>query len=575
MQYRPDTYGMPTEYSPLEREALAYINNLPVERGGLGRLTHFKRFIHMIWPDTEWNPWLEKFVEAFVYEDWTCMSGCASSGKTHGSALCATAWWLCAADVSSVILTSTTKAMIRKRAWGVVQNLYRTMSIGAFGNMVDSKTTWQSQKGDDKHAMFGVAVEEGSVTKAIDHIKGIHTRRQLVVVDEATSVPEAVFEACANLYAGAQEFKLVVMGNPRSRLDVMGQFMEPESGWSSVTVDSDGWRTIKQLHGRAGMCVRFDAEKSPNLIEGKTRWPYLVTEGRLRNAERRLGASSPEFYTEYRGFPPSEGTIKTVFTEGLLTQNHGMRNEHEFTGEWWIDVAGFDPAFGGGDRPQLRFARFGKNDKGDTVMNLRDKVTLEIDADSVAEEPVHYQLARQCEDECKQRNVKPGMCAVDATGEGGGLCDIITRNWGQIIRVEFGGAAGDAPINAEDPRPANEVYANKVAEMWFAAREFLISGQLRGFDSETAIEFCQREYLDRATDGRSIRIKLESKKDYKAKHGQSPDLADAAAMAIEAGRAAGMTLKSIGVTTSDRDGEWDKYIRESDKVFADPTEGLY
>jgi len=545
----------------------AYLHDFGAERGGFGKLEHFRRVITAAWPKTDWNPWLDRFVDTFVHHDWICFSGCASSGKTFGSALTAVAWWLCAPERSSVICSSTTRQMLRKRIWGVIQELYRSSTIGPFGNFVDSKTMWQSQKGDDKHAIFAIAVEDGSINKAIDRIKGVHTERQLVIIDEATSVPEAIFETAANLYAGAREFKCIVMGNPRSRLDSMGRFMEPDRGYSSVTVDDDEWFTVPQLNGSKGICVRFDAEKSPNILVGQEKWPYLVTERRLNNARNRLGAESPRFYTEYRGYPPTEGLLKTVFTEGLLETHKALGNPHEFTGDWFIDVAGFDPAFGGGDRPIMKFGRIGRTTKGNMGMNLGDTVKLEINAQTLDKEPLHYQLARQAVEQCEARKVLPECLAVDATGEGGGLCDIIQRKWGPIIRVEFGGRAGEEPINAEDRRPAIEVYQNKAAAIWFSTKEYLISGQLKNFDSATAMEFTEREY-----DDSGLRIKLKSKAETKLTFGKSPDLADATVLAVEAGRIAGMSLDGIGESVGNREKEWSLAVERSESVYADPTD---
>jgi hypothetical protein len=97
---------------------------------------------------------------------WVSWTGCAASGKTFASALYSLVWWLADPLHSSVILTSTTAKMIRKRAWANIQTLWRT-SNGQFpGNMVDSKTTLQSVKGDDKAAIFAVAVLDGSTSNS-------------------------------------------------------------------------------------------------------------------------------------------------------------------------------------------------------------------------------------------------------------------------------------------------------------------------------------------------------------------------------------------------------------------------
>ncbi len=49
-------------------------------------------------------------------------------------------------------------------------------------------------------------------------------------------------------------------------------------------------------------------------------------------------------------------------------------------------------------------------------------------------------------DKCNKRGVPPDKFALDSSGEGGGLADILTREWGVVHRVEFGGSPFVASI---------------------------------------------------------------------------------------------------------------------------------
>ncbi|NBR91291.1 MAG: hypothetical protein EBS68_15540 [Rhodobacteraceae bacterium] len=71
-----------------------------------------------------------------------------------------------------------------------------------------------------------------------------------------------------------------------------------------------------------------------------------------------------------------------------------------------------------------------------------------------------------------------------------------------------------------------------------------MSGQLRGLDAETAVEFCSRRY-----DDEKRKVVLETKDEYKKRHGRSPDLADAVVFALEAARQLGLTIRSVGSTS--------------------------
>jgi hypothetical protein len=523
----------------LEVELVAFRLNLSREQGGLGRLGHFKNIVKIMWPKLIWHEWLEVQIESLCENQWVCWAGCAASGKTFAAGLYAMVWWLASPMDSTVVLTSTTAKMIRKRAWAMIRKLY-TDGAGFPGNMVDSKTTLQATKGDDRSAIFAQAVAEGDTRKAVANIQGIHNGRVFVVIDEATDTPEAAFEACTNLFSGAAEFQCLVIGNPASRFDPMGKFAEPMDGWTSVGVDDEEWRTKPQLNGKPGILVRFDAEKSPNVKAERVLYPFLVSMTQMEGAKIRLGEQSPLFWKFYRGFWAPDGLVKTVFTESIIQKMEGM-GKFTFSGLSHKKVAGFDPAFGGGDRAALKFAEVGDVGRGLTGIQLTDMVLLNIDANS--SNPVHFQLAEQLQRECEARGVEPENVAVDATGEGGGLCDIIARIWShRIIRVEFGGRPSDFPTSGDDIRLASEVYERKVVELWFQARLFLLSGQLRGLDASVCIEFCNRLFDDTSR----RKISLQSKPDMKKSFGRSPDLADATVLAIEAARYRGATVRRVG-----------------------------
>ena len=124
--------------------------------------------------------------------------------------------------------------------------------------MVDSKTCLQASKGDDKNAIFAIAVLDGATSKSVANIQGVHSERILCIVDEATDTPEAAFEATSNLNKGCREFQFLAIGNPHSVLDEHGRFSEPADGWNSVSIETQSWETQR------GVCVRFDGAHSPN-----------------------------------------------------------------------------------------------------------------------------------------------------------------------------------------------------------------------------------------------------------------------------------------------------------------------
>tara|TARA_X000001382_G_scaffold104671_1_gene79786 strand:+ start:442 stop:2103 length:1662 start_codon:yes stop_codon:yes gene_type:complete len=537
----------------IELELYAFRINHRIENGGLGAFKHFKNAANLLWPNLIWNPWLDKQIESLCENQWVCWAGCGASGKTYSASLYSMVYFLADPAQTSVILTSTTAKMIRKRGWPVIQELYRTCKGGYPAHMVDSKTTLQAVRGDDKHAIFSIPVLDGSTSKAVANIQGIRSPRTMVIVDEATDTPEAAFEACSNLQKGTKEFKFLAIGNPHSKFDQHGRFATPKNGWSSISIEDQEWETER------GVCVRFDGMKSPNMLAGKSKYEFLINEDQIKQAQKYDGEDSPKFWKYTRGMWSPEGVCKTVLSESLI-EKYRVMHPAIFIRESNM-IAGLDPAFAGGDRCVIQLARYGDFDNGKMGIQLEKNEVIELDAKS--SEPVHFQIANRTRQICEENNIHPSKLAIDATGEGGGLCDILAKTWSsEIQRVEFGGKASDRPVSPEDHRPSCDVYANKVTELWFSVRQWAINEQLRNMQHDAAIEFCGRMFDDE----KRMTI-IERKVDMKSRTGKSPDLADAVALVVEMARRLGGYASATKQTNGN--SSWDQLVREYDSVYYD------
>jgi len=520
----------------------AFREDPPEDVGGVGRYRHFKALSKMTWPKLDWHDWNERMIRALSRHSTVCMAGCAAAGKTFTAAHWAMIWWMADGANSSVILTSTTGKSIRRRIWPAIQYLYqnaetdkKTIALqdGFPGNMVDSKTMLQAQKGDDKHGLFAIAVREGPVSKAVADIQGVHSSRMLIIIDEATDTPEAIFEAMVNLRKGCFEFQVIIIGNPNSKNDPHGLCCEPKFGWNSVTVEDDEWETagVPKWQIEPGICLRFDGTKSPNIKLGYDKFPFLYTR---RDLEARKavpgGENSLGFWKFDRGFWAPAGYTDTVFSEPLIDQYDG-RSQHVYTSKA-VEIAGLDPAFTvDGDGCILRFALLGDMPSGKQGITLRTRYKIPIKAGS----DITYQIANFVIEQCMKRGMAPRQLGIDIGGGGKNVADVIERLWQPgIIRVDFGGAASTRPVSAQDGRPANEVYLNRVTELWYDLREFLQGEQLKGLDPTTIVELCSREW-----EYRGKRIALKPKDEVKKLLGRSPDDADAVAVVGAVARAFG------------------------------------
>lgn len=495
-----------------------------------------------------------------------------NSAKTRNIVGWACTWWMAAPLDSSVLLCSTTAKALRKRGWAEVQRYFSSIPERP-GNFVDSRMLWQSKKGDDKHAISGIAVEEGQMLKVADNIKGWHTRRQMVIIDEATAVPPAIFEACSNLYGTPQEFILVMIGNPRARLDEFGKFSEPVGGWDSVSVDDEEWETTPKLDGVNGICIRFDAEKSPNILnplpDGKLISKYLPTKERVERSKKNAGSeNTPSYWSNERGFWAPEGLSKNVFSETRFIAGRAY-DKHKFTGNNFSIIAALDPARTGGDKAKLRFGALGEIEGGQWGLESMPPILIPVNARS--SNPIDYQVVEQVRRECENVNYRgekyacpPENFGVDDSGGGADLGDIFQRTWSaKIMRVLFGGPPSEDPCSHEDVRPANKVYKTKRAFMYFRASDMVDAKQIAGMDSETARELCSLTF----NDDKPL-INMISKVDYKKAYGKSPDDSDSFIILCEVARRKGFRLAVTGETIH-RSQEHEKLVETAHAVYSD------
>lgn len=523
-------------------------------------------------------------VDVLTRRRWSAFSGASNSAKTFNVVNFACAWWLADPGDSSVIICSTTMKMLRKRAWAEVASFYSkmcsNMGLDSFGNFTDSQTLWRYRHGDDKHAIFGIAVQEGNVQKVADNIKGIHTRRQMVIIDEATAVPGAIWDAATNLYGypidSGGEFIMTALANARSRLDMFGRYIEPETGWDSVSIDTDEWESKPRSEdGKKVLVTRFDFRRSPNITEGKRVSKFIPTkqrvEARMKALKERGAENDPLHYSNDLGFPPPEGIAKTVFTESLLLKFDAY-GKHVFTGIQFRIIGAFDTARTG-DRPTLRFGALGEIRPG--VMGIEWLPGIIMYPDVSSKEPIAYQHLRMLRNHCgavKYRNqvytCAPENLGIDCSNEAS-FGDLCQREWSpDIIRIQFAGACSEEQVALEDPRPAKDIYRNKRAEMYFRAKGATESGQLKGIDMDTATELTTLEWSDVRPDGTGKLITLMDKAEYKKKFSISPDLSDSGVMLHEVARIKGFKLAAVGQTVH-RVEEFEKTVQKTQAVYED------
>jgi hypothetical protein len=426
-----------------------------------------------------------------------------------------------------VLVTSTTLKDSRKRIWGSVRDYWQA-APPLPGKLVDSMGLIRFEDGtggtSDKCGITLIAAEKKKEKEAVGKLIGFKNKRVIVIADEMPELSESILEASASNLSLNPEFQFVGIGNPASRFDAFGILSKPKNGWQSISPLEDEWDTDR------GLCIRFDGEKSPNVVTGKLLYPWIVTQAKLDEAKARFGENSLAYYRMFRGYWAPTGDEDNIYSETEIIAAGAD------SPAIWLEpptqVAALDPAFtNGGDRTPVQFGEFGISRDGIPTLMFTHRKLLQDNVHDKKKTRTE-QIVQQFRDVCSADGVDPWCAAYDKSGAGGPFGDVVSMVWApEVLGVQFGGKASDLPVSISDTTLSTDRYTNRVTELWFGAKELIRTGQLKGIDRELAKEMCSRKYSTKK--GTSLRMEVESKTDMKARTGESPDLADAAMILIE------------------------------------------
>lgn len=530
------------QITTLELELVAFRIDPPASKGGLGKPEHFWNAVKILWPEKIdgkknpdafiRNPWAEKMANEVAYRPALAVIGGLNSNKTDFFAVWSIVSWLSDPWGTMVLLTSTSLGDSKRRIWGSVKKYFQA-NPGLPGRLIDSLVTIKTDDGsgrsDDKCGITLIAGEKKKEKEAVGKLIGIKKGKLLFVCDELPELSPALAEAFfSNLAPSNPNATMVGIGNFNSIFDALGTFCTPKQGWGSVSTDDTEWECERGVY-----CIRFDGLKSPNLLLGEDKYPFLYSSKSLAKHKEAYGDNSAEFWRMCRSFPCPEGDQHVIYSEADFIKGDA------FAPAIWLDipvaVSAADPAFTtDGDNFAVVDGLFGKNQHGiQTLMFTGWKYIHENMDLTKSGEPRDLQTARQFADHCRDRKVPPQNAASDASGPGGlAFGSILSAVWSSLwLPIKFGEAPSERPVSEGDPKRCDQAFVNKVTELWFTGRNFVRSGQIKGLPTEIAKQWKSRQY--ETVKGTELKMKVEPKKDMKKRVGFSPDLGDAALELIE------------------------------------------
>lgn len=518
----------------IELRCLQVANSAKKPSGHLGFEEHFKRFVTAVWsrPDVpkhrkwEWNPNAARMLREAIKHPYLAIAGHKSSSKSQFGAMWAIVKFLIRPADTLCILTSVTLEQARKRIWGVVEEYWQD-ACGYFGEeylpgqlvsargLIRYRNPVTGEK-SDRRGLTLIPGDPSQASMSIRKLQGLKAPVLIVVADELSELSDSVVQAMDDNLDANDSPQLIGISNPNSPYDPFGRLCEPKAGWHSINAGSDEWETTR------GYAIRFDGEKSPNVVAGEELWNGLLTLEKLEaHAEREGGRNSSGYWRMVRAFFPPTGTKDAIYNTWDIINYRCDQREVKWRFPA-VKVASCDPAFKqNGDRAVVTLGLLGTDMDGKKVLCVDGQIVVRSSTE--VEEGRDEQIADEVIRICKEKGIKPENFAYDDTGAGVSWGTLVKTRWSRnILSVRFGGAASELPVSSSDRRKCKEKYDNRVTELWYSGQEYVRTGQLKGLTPDITREMTARNY----STTKFGKIVVEPKHEMKLRGAGSPDLAD-------------------------------------------------
>ncbi len=384
------------------------------------------------------------------------------------TAALATIWWLMAHDEGIVITTAPTQRQVREVLWREIKNIH-TPNRDFIGGKVSSTTLELS----NRRFAYGFA------TNSVERFQGFHHENILIVVDEASGVHEFVHDAILGSISSANA-KILMIGNPTF---LAGTF------YDAFHKNRDSWKTIQ--------ISAFDTPGYTGELGAKVPLPHgLAKPDWAEHIAKTRGRNSAAYQVRILGEFPSEHDdtlIPLRQIEAAIGRHVEINDEEEAV--MGLDIARF------GDSKTVAVVR-----KGARLLRLYEFRRSDL-----------MQTTGTALDIARRHNVQ--TVYIDEVGMGAGVLD----RFNEIDDIKAVG------INVGKKSENAERYANLRAQMMDGIRERFADDDISiSDDAELISQLASMTYRFTSRG----QLKIEDKDAIRASGRQSPDKADALALAF-------------------------------------------
>jgi hypothetical protein len=469
--------------------------------------------------------------------------GAGSLGKSYTLAIWILLDWIRDPTMTCVKVLSVTEEHAKRNVFAAIKNLHMNAAFPLPGDRKEKSIQVGEDAKQGIHLMTIPMGDEGKgrlrgfhpVPRSVPHLQFGTLSRIRVILDEAEEIPEGVWEDVDNILItldGVEHVKIFCATNPKDKTSRLGQRAEPVNGWPTVNIEeSESWPS------RLGWwTLRLDGAKCENVTERKVVFPGLLTwDGYQQYLS--LGDTSPQYFTMARGWFPDKGlNINAIPADFVET----CRGAFLFQGTTTY-CAAVDLAFEGGDMAIMTIGRYGRvvgwtptaTPTPKPIIFPKPQDGIQIEQQFELNRTHTLDMVKQIMDVCKNLKIPPAWLCVDRTGNGTGVHDALVIQFGpEVLGVNFGEKATEVRVLDDDKEKASDLYSGIVTELFFATRKFMEFHYLK-FSAALKLPVLTRELTTRRYKqaGQGL-VRIESKKEYKARGYDSPDHADSLTLLV-------------------------------------------
>lgn len=513
-----------------------------------------------------WNPNLFTPDPKYTQDSWRCFDqnqlglvlGGASCGKSFGIGVRIFMEWVRDPNNTAVRVIGPSEDHLNANLFSHLVRLHKNSSIPLPG------TIGELFIGTDRREMGGAisgtiiplgrAHKAGRVqgTKRVPRVDchpifGPLTRL-IIFIDEFENVPLGIWHDIDNVISQCgsppemMDFRLWGAYNPSDINHEVAKRAEPEFGWKDFNPEEH----YEWMSKRGWKCLRLDPEKCENVVAGKIIYPGLQTrEGLAQLAKNSGGHSSPGYMTMGRGCYPSSGVTTSAIPPGLFEKSRA-----EFV---WHDeparVGSVDNALEGNAAPILSLGVLGMADgiKYPPSLNFPDghvvpfkdrngvhiqRWGLQLDSQHQLESGDTVKMAASIIDGWRRAGVAPQLAAMDRTGNGAGIADLVKNDWSTLIQdLNYSEGATEERVFIEDKLAPKEQYERAASQLWFLTRGWLEFSYFL-INPKMDCSKLKEQLTTRLFTSRGAKTRIETKKDYKGRGFTSPDEADSVTLLV-------------------------------------------